>query len=104
MENLVALFDSNDADVPGFCHGYICPLFLRIYSRHFVDSRFNGYYGLNYVGRLPFMFISPPPEKCLMILVGKNNVPSYKHTSRNLYIWREFCNFSDIATSKKRAG
>ncbi|TRY63452.1 hypothetical protein TCAL_05764, partial [Tigriopus californicus] len=67
--NFIRRFDALDVQAPSYCYGYVCPMVIRVYSSAFHNMDFNGYYISNFVG-----------EKV-------KHQPTYKHSSRNLYIW-----------------
>lgn len=65
----------------GFCLPYPCPLAIRIYSPDFNDTSFNGYYVLNYPAKIDGGFLREQSPAY---------IPSYRHLSRNLYLFADF--------------
>ncbi len=70
-QNLLHTWDQYDLrDIPNACYGAPCPLLLKIFSRKFRNPLINGYYVMNSVFR-------------------DRHVVTYKHITRNIYIWSD---------------
>ncbi len=73
--------DRYDVDVDvAKCMVYPCPLAIKIYSPDFIETSYNGYYVLNF----------PATYNDFLTKDSTNYIPSYKHLSRNLYLYADF--------------
>lgn len=65
----------------GQCIAYPCPLAIKLFSTDFPDSSYNGYYVINTPASVDGFLTSSPSTPYIQ---------SYKHLSRNLYLFPDF--------------
>ena len=77
----IIVFEKNACtDETGRCPPYPCPFAIKVYLSGFHDSSFNGYYVIN-----------PPASINYLEVTGVTaHIQTYKHISKNLYIYPNF--------------